>query len=711
MSLTQPPQEDLYELFNAVHKSDAKQLRALLKTIKNPNQAESYWFTFGKRTLLQYAVQNNDNSEVVEVLLQDPRINPNQRTYNGKTPLHFAAEQNNSEIIKILLEDKRVDANITYNGKTAKDMTTDKKVKRLFPISFFPKDKENSQTLLIKHMQALGYRADTLGVCYGIAHMGMQAMLLEERDYKNRLTGLDNFNNRYIRMRDISYEVFRERIEELEQNRIKHHVDIRKRVNSYSIDELKQEYNSIQQELGLNTTDINQNNNLNSDDLSVEKMRTFIIRKKMADSDNAAKNNEKHDLEMRPFFEGIELYHHTYKYAYLFEEGKKPPADMQSGQLAVPLVLSQALEGKGGIANIDRFSGVYNQEELSELLESLEKHLAGFDHPISLVLGGSDHAISIGYDPVEKNWMFVDANKLPAQKDLNTKSLSEQVIKAFSKNGITAFSTEIYAAKHTSKDLQKRITDWKNEKQWQRIHTVSSKKANLTEASGSFIQDIISGTGSWLKVAIMNGEPDLAKELMKKQGFFKRHWKSILAISLGVSAFALAGIITFGTLPIAAGLVAGLIGAGIGIANGIREDKSYIAKAEAFSKSKMIPSTSETKKDQENIDKVHNSFIDVEYNANNSIEMKSINTTNLVQRKLKEAQFDNPPPPPKQYDSISANHHSLALPQENENQTFQVIKNVEESNQDMMDQKIQDENEKNKEQTIIEISIRNSKPV
>jgi hypothetical protein len=48
----------------------------------------------------------------VEVLLSDPRVDPNIATVNGKTPLLIAAEEGHDRCVEVLLSDPRVDPNL-----------------------------------------------------------------------------------------------------------------------------------------------------------------------------------------------------------------------------------------------------------------------------------------------------------------------------------------------------------------------------------------------------------------------------------------------------------------------------------------------------------------------------------------------------------------------------------------------------------------------
>src|SRR3990167_612271 len=66
------------------------------------------------------------------------------------------------------------------------------------------------QEWLIECMQKLGYQADPRGVCFGVAHMGMQAILAEE---------VDIFDKRWKDIYSISPDNFLQEIESLKEKR------------------------------------------------------------------------------------------------------------------------------------------------------------------------------------------------------------------------------------------------------------------------------------------------------------------------------------------------------------------------------------------------------------------------------------------------------------------------------------------------------------
>jgi len=101
----------------------------------------------------------------------------------------------------------------------------------------------------------------------------------------------------------------------------------------------------------------------------------------------------------------------------LFEKNKTPLT--QNALLAAPLVMSKEIRDQGGLYQSTSFTGVYSKEELTEYFESLKDSILNSDpaytQPVALVLQNSNHAISVGFDPIENQWIFIDANNIPTQ--------------------------------------------------------------------------------------------------------------------------------------------------------------------------------------------------------------------------------------------------------------------------------------------------------
>ncbi|CDZ76381.1 Defects in Rab1 recruitment protein A [Legionella massiliensis] len=82
-------------------------LKELLQKAVDPNKP-----LLQGKTPLHYAIAMNKNPEIIKILLDDPRIDPNVKGPGGNTPLYDAITNNNPKVIKMLLDDPRVDPNV-----------------------------------------------------------------------------------------------------------------------------------------------------------------------------------------------------------------------------------------------------------------------------------------------------------------------------------------------------------------------------------------------------------------------------------------------------------------------------------------------------------------------------------------------------------------------------------------------------------------------
>ena len=160
--------------------------------------------------------------------------------------------------------------------------------------------------------------------------------------------------------------------------------------------------------------------------------RLKLMKEDLASNYQLLSMRERYQHEIIPFIEGIELYLQAQLYMDLFEKGKNP---YQNPSQIAPLVNSIKMEKEGGLAECASFSGVYNKKELIEyfglLRESVESADPLYNEPATFILRNINHAISVSYDPIEKEWIYIDANKLALRRIYNETAIAEAVMKAF----------------------------------------------------------------------------------------------------------------------------------------------------------------------------------------------------------------------------------------------------------------------------------------
>jgi ankyrin repeat protein len=207
------------------------------------------------------------------------------------------------------------------------------------------------QHWLISRMDKLDYLADYKGICFGVAHMAMQAILLND---------LKTFNARLNLINHIPSEQLINKIAAVNQTIISLH------------EKAKKENKEV--ELYLS-------------------------------------NEERLLISIPPFLEGVSLYQKPDAYPDVF---LLQPLGQQV-DIVEELIRPQMLADREAKAEkIASFSNAYDETMLTKYIYGLSK-LRNCDVPVAIVLESEDHAITISYDREKRLWSFTDANKLPTR--------------------------------------------------------------------------------------------------------------------------------------------------------------------------------------------------------------------------------------------------------------------------------------------------------
>lgn len=287
---------------------------------------------------------------------------------------------------------------------------------------------------LISLMKKLGYKSNERGVCFGYAHMGMQALLAND---------LKLFNERVELMCSINEGQLTDKIEDA------------KRKSVHLVQEAK---------------------------LAGIPLKNFSIADKLTPEERAL-------IDITAFSEGVELYQNTSLYKYLFD--KKLESD-QDTKAAVAIVASDSLKEKGNIANPLRFIGNYDQNELTQYFKSLKETILAtsppFTHPMSLILCSGNHAISVGF--VDNQWVFIDANSIPTEYIRDDIIIAEKVLKALSRNEYITLETRVYVASENKNEAAHLLDSWQQDSRWQSLHKPSINKAERIDSVGNNLLDM-----------------------------------------------------------------------------------------------------------------------------------------------------------------------------------------------------------------------------
>jgi len=288
----------------------------------------------------------------------------------------------------------------------------------------------------IKYMQRLGYRSNTGGVCFGLAHMGLQAILCED------------------------FESFEKRLQDIEE-------DIE---NNDRLGKL------------IAKTDIRKIEGITKDEIS-----------KLTD--------------IRAFCDGVELYFQPQYYKDFFQDARPLSQDPIK---TAPLIDSIKMTEQQGLYQADRFSGVYEEQDLVDLLKSLKEKIPnGYNKPIALVISSMGHSICVGYIPNLQEWVFINANSLPPKR-LNEESLAREIKRSFRNTKKNILIGKVYSTKNSKEQVDNIISGWKNAKTYERIQTVTPEKARYVNDRNQ----------TWLHYSAHVGDLPSTQDLLAKDADF-----------------------------------------------------------------------------------------------------------------------------------------------------------------------------------------------
>lgn len=325
----------------------------------------------------------------------------------------------------------------------------------------------------IERMHALDYRSDPMGVRFGLAYMGGQAILSGE---------LEAFNLRLELLRRIPVTDLVAKLEQMNQQ-------LARLTNEARLEALREVKEKLK-------------------DLSKSAKSRLLkrIAEKLKNKVERLPPEERGMLDVQPFLDGVELYHQAYIYPHLF--AKKMNTSEQKISSFLPLLMSLKSRSQGEIVQVDKFSGIYKNQELviyfSGLRAALEKSPA-FPSSLVLILNGMFHTIAIGYEPRGKHWILINAADLPAQRIADDETLARKVSAAFSEGSLITLASEIYVAQAHKAEAKRHLRFWHQASAWKKLHRVTPEKAKEADLSGT----------SWLWMAARQGQLKIIKALLK----------------------------------------------------------------------------------------------------------------------------------------------------------------------------------------------------
>ncbi|OGT46886.1 MAG: hypothetical protein A3E83_09010 [Gammaproteobacteria bacterium RIFCSPHIGHO2_12_FULL_41_20] len=317
----------------------------------------------------------------------------------------------------------------------------------------------NEQGWLIKKIKELGYPVDEEGMCYGIAAMALQAILVG---------GLADFKRRLLAIRDTPN--LKEAIEAAKTARNARFIAAKKQAKSV--------YHKEWEELS-------------------EEVKNHV----RAEVDAALTQQERDLLTVYPFFDGIGLYYYaSLFYTHLFGEEAKPIGQdfLRTFPLAKPTLFIDH------ISSVNEFSGVYNLLELNNYFGVLRKCFSEVSYPITLFLSSGDHVMVVAWSSGSQGWILVDPNKLPYLEGLSDQEVAAAVLSGFSGNEFAAFSAQVFIQENYREHYRCKVSILLDDPIWSELHIPTVEKSNRRD----------SACASWLHVAVRGNHEAIAVQLL-----------------------------------------------------------------------------------------------------------------------------------------------------------------------------------------------------
>lgn len=368
------------------------------------------------------------------------------------------------------------------------------------------------QDWLIERMLTIIPNTDKDGVCFGVAFMGVQAILAND---------LTIFNHRLEIMSLIPTQKFAMYIKYVKNERTNIVNRVKKRIGGIrklTDDEKKeligdQDLQNKLYDLDIIMQDIVKLKHYSKRKLTFEKQRRIklhwynaYLQKKI--NDEIAKLDKKHQiiLSIPNFLQGIELYHQPQFYPDIFTSDAIIIQENFSNVMS--LIASQSIEKLGNAHVIKSFCGVYDSSTLIKTLKSLSNMITSshpkLTQPIALLLNNSHHAVTISYDPNLNLWYYIEANYLKKLYVYNYTALAAYLTYSFTNNDVFILRTTVFATKSDIKQIIKCINLWSNDKEFQLQHKPTEEKDKLVDSNNC----------SLLYIAAASGDIDIVKKIL-----------------------------------------------------------------------------------------------------------------------------------------------------------------------------------------------------
>lgn len=303
---------------------------------------------------------------------------------------------------------------------------------------------------LIELLQALDYPIHEDGVCFGVAAMGMQAILACDVDtFQKRLAAIDK-----IKLDAASFAAYIKRIEDKRKKKIR----------------------------------------LTAQELELSDLHAFL---------------EGIVLYFKPYqFPYLfpkDAVPKVQDIALTLSRGlPRQLVTVNDFQLSKGAVVPELQEIQVTKLDSKEFVGLYTLESLTSYFKLLRPNPPGFKPPVAFVLRSSGHALTVAYDCEKKCWQLIDVDQLPMQEFSDEVDLAKAVLGSFSNNDIAIFHAEVFCRKEQMASAQEWLRKVTNDEAFRALHAGQEKNHAYTDSDG----------GSLLYIATKANNVELVEKLL-----------------------------------------------------------------------------------------------------------------------------------------------------------------------------------------------------
>jgi ankyrin repeat protein len=437
--------------------------------------------------LIMAAYGNHAN--VINLLLK-AKADPNLSDSENFTPLHIAAGSGNFEIVSALLAAKADPNLITLTNSSPLDLVNREEnpeiAELLEQVTTATKSVphlDRGQNWLINKMLFLGYESNEKGICFGVTHMALQAILLDDfATFLQRLTiinSLPSEKDAFIKAID---EIKQKRLSLIQEVKNKHNLQQLRNLTPEEASLIKSDIIAIENKLQRLAVE-----NLPTDEIARRRreMQFFAFTQRMiVERLSSLRKEEQLILDIPAFFDGIELYFQPKKYKILFPETLE--VLQQDALLSSILTASIKLDDNkqsSNLKSIDQFSAYYSVEDLEKYFQTFAAAVEAENasRPVALMLDGNQHSILAGYDPAKKAFIFFNPNTMDYEPCISSaRKMANLVLEKLNFDQLTLspstlIFTDIYSDTMQAARLEKIKISWRSNPEWKEIHNLASR--------------------------------------------------------------------------------------------------------------------------------------------------------------------------------------------------------------------------------------------